>query len=330
MNSESKRNLEIIKGPLITLIVIFVASAILFYDNNFLSIYNISNILLKTMNNGGLVALGMTFVILAGQIDLSVGSVLAFSGVMYALVGQIHPILGIIAAVLTGLIAGLINGLLVTKLNLSSWIATLATSFGFRGLVQIVAYRSIKVEENLQFASTRLFQGVIPGLPGGLSVLIPLYLIILIVCFYVANHTKYGMSLYAVGGHEESAKMLGVQSSKVKIIAFLISGLFAGLNGMFLASSSGSATLAAGNLYETYAIAMCAIGGVKLTGGEGSFLGTFIGTLIYFIINTVLTYLPISVHWQSVIMGALVLFAVGIQSDFISTKLKWNRRRKNA
>lgn len=136
---------------------------------------------------------------------------------------------------------------------------------------------------------------------------------------YVARNTKFGMGIYAVGGNCEAARMMGIDVDKIKIGAFMCSGIIAALSGVLLASSSGSATLSAGNVYETYAIAMCAIGGVKLSGGEGKFSGTFFGILIYFVINTIFTYLPtsISVHWQSIIMGLLVLISVGVQSEVL-------------
>ena len=122
--------------------------------------------------------------------------------------------------------------------------------------------------------------------------------------------------MYAVGGNTEAARMMGIDVDRIKIKAFICAGLIAAFSGVLLASSSGSATLSAGNVYETYAIAMCAIGGVKLSGGEGKFSGTFFGIMIYFVINTIFTYLPeVSVHWQSVIMGLLVLISVGVQSE---------------
>ena len=112
--------------------------------------------------------------------------------------------------------------------------------------------------------------------------------------------------------------------------AFVCCGLIAAFSGVLLASSSGSATLSAGNVYETYAIAMCAIGGVKLSGGEGKFSGAFFGILIYFIINTIFTYLPtdiFTVHWQSIIMGILVLVSVGVQSEKFQ-KLKIGKKKQ--
>lgn len=154
---------------------------------------------------------------------------------------------------------------------------------------------------------------------SGISILVFILFIMTFLCMYVARNTKFGMGIYAVGGNCEAARMMGVDVDRIKIKAFICCGTIAAFSGVLLASSSGSAVLSAGNVYETYAIAMCAIGGIKLSGGEGKFSGTFFGILIYFIINTIFTYLPsgISVHWQSIIMGILVLISVGVQSEVL-------------
>ena len=122
--------------------------------------------------------------------------------------------------------------------------------------------------------------------------------------------------------------MMGIDVDRIVMKAFICSGTIAALSGVLLASNSGSATLSAGNIYETYAIAMCAIGGVKLSGGEGKFSGAFFGVLIYFVINTIFTYLKgVTVQWQSVIMGVLVIISVSVQSE-VFMEMKASRRKK--
>ena len=158
--------------------------------------------------------------------------------------------------------------------------------------------------------------------------MIPLLFLVTFLCMYLAKNTKFGMGMYAVGGNGEAARMMGIDVDRIKMKSFICCGAIAAFSGVLLASSSGSATLSAGNMYETYAIAMCAIGGVKLTGGEGRFSGAFFGIMIYFIINTIFTYLPtdvFTVHWQSIIMGALVLISVGVQSEKLQ---KFKLRKK--
>lgn len=319
------------KSTVIAFLLLVIVTSIVFRDKNFLSTSNVVNILLKAAKNGGFLALGMTFVILCAEIDLSVGAVLALSGVVMGLVGQVNPVLGILCGLGVGAVSGLLIGLMVTKMRISSWIASLAMMFALRGMILIIAQKSVSIKGDiLTFAGASFFKGMVPGMKSGISILVFLLFIVTFVCMYVARHTKFGMGIYAVGGNCEAARMMGVDVDRIKIKAFMCSGVIAAMSGVLLASSSGSATLSAGNVYETYAIAMCAIGGVKLSGGEGRFSGTFFGILIYFIINTIFTYLPtsISVHWQSIIMGLLVLISVGVQSEVLHSFR--NRKKKAA
>ena len=305
------------KSTVLAFLLLVIVASIVFRDKNFLTSANVFNILLKAAKNGGFLALGMTFVILCAEIDLSVGAVFALSGVVMGLVGQVNPVLGIAA--------GILIGFMVAKMRISSWIASLAMMFALRGMILILAKQSVSIPAGIMtFAGAKILPGFL-GMKSGISILIPILFLLTFLCMYAAKYTKFGMRLYAVGGNGEAARMMGIDVDRIKIGAFVCSGAIASLSGVLLASSSGSATLSAGNVYETYAIAMCAIGGVKLSGGEGKFSGTFFGILIYFIINTIFTYLPsgISVHWQSIIMGLLVLVSVGVQSEvFQSLKLK--------
>lgn len=317
------------KSTIFAFLLLVIVSSIIFSDQNFLSPVNVVNVLLKAAKNGGLLAFGMTFVILCAEIDLSVGSVFALSGVVMGIAGQVHPVLGIISGVMVGLVSGYTIGFMVTKMRISSWIASLAMLFALRGIILIIAQKSVQIQEGLMtFASAKYLKGFL-GIKAGVSVLVFVLFILTFACMYLSKYTKFGMGMYAVGGNYEAARMMGIPADKIKTQAFVCSGAIASISGVLLASSSGSATLSAGNTYETYAIAMCAIGGVKLSGGEGKFSGTFFGVMIYFIINTIFTYLPtgVSVHWQSVIMGLLVLISVGVQSEVVrDLKVKQKRR----
>ncbi len=314
------------KNTIAAFLLIFIGASIIFADKNFLSANKIVNILNKAALNGGMLAIGMTFVILIGEIDLSVGAIYALAGVTMGLVGRINPILGIVAGLLVGVIAGWAIGYMVTEMRISSWIASLAMSFAGRGLIQIIAQSSVKIEsEMLRFGNIRLVKGAF-GVKAGIPVVIPILLILVLVCMYVSRFTKYGMSLYAVGGNADAAKMMGIPVKSVKQKAFICCSVIAAFSGMLQASKSGSAALGAGNVYETYAIAMCAIGAVQLTGGQGKFSGTFFGILIYFLIDSLFTYLPFSAHWQQVIMGILVLVTISLQSELIQ-KLKIGKKK---
>lgn len=316
------------KSTILAFLLLVVVSSIVFAEQNFFSSTNAVNILLKAAKNGGFLALGMTFVILIGEIDLSAGAVFGLSGVVMGIVGAINPVLGIVAGLLTGVVSGVLIGFMVTKMRISSWIASLAMMFALRGVISIVAHSSVAIPDGvMRFASLKFFKGFL-GVKAGISILIPIFFVLVFVCIYIGRHTKFGMGIYAVGGNKEAARMMGINVNRITMKAFVCSGLIAAFSGVLLASNSGSATLSAGNIYETYAIAMCAIGGVKLSGGEGKFSGTFFGILIYFIINTIFTYLRgVTVHWQSIIMGVLVLISVGVQSEVFqelkASKKKW-------
>ena len=209
-------------------------------------------------------------------------------------------------------------------MRISSWIASLAMMFALRGMISIVAHSSVGIPDGImRFASVKVLKGFL-GVKAGYSILIPIFIILVFVCMYIGRYTKFGMGMYAAGGNREAARMMGIDVDRIVMKAFICSGTIAALSGVLLASNSGSA----GNIYETYAIAMCAIGGVKLSGGEGKFSGAFFGVLIYFVINTIFTYLKgVTVQWQSVIMGVLVIISVSVQSE-VFMEMKASRRKK--
>lgn len=318
------------KSVFIALILLLLFIAVFLGNTNYFTMMNFSNIFFKAARNGGLLALGMTFVILTGEIDLSTGSLMALSGVVTGLIGQYNPVLGLIAGIMTGVISGAILGFIVTKMKLSSWVASLAMLFGLRGLILVLSRESVNLEGPiLEFGSIQILEGVIPSLPNGISIVIVLFILIALICMWIAKYTSFGLQIYSTGGNEEGAEMMGVNIDKVKMKAFIMSGLLAAISGVLLASNSGTASLSAGNMYETIAIAMCAIGGVQLSGGVGRFSGTFFGILIYFMLDTVFIYMPnVTTHWQTVVMGLLVLISVTMQSETLSSinlKKLWGR-----
>lgn len=305
------------KTTVIAFLLLLILVTIFLNDTNFFTLANVNNIFLKAARNGGLLAIGMTFVILTAEIDLSVGAVYAISGVVAGLLGEYNQLLGLVGGVMVGVISGAILGLLVTKFNISSWVASLAMSFGLRGLILVLSRSSVSLKGDLiNFTKINLFKDMIPGLPNGISLLIIIFFAVTILCMLIAKYTKFGVQLYSIGGNRQGAKMMGINTERRIMQAFIMCGGIAALSGVLLASHSGSASLSAGNAYETFAIAMCAIGGIKLSGGEGHFTGTFLGILIYFMINTIFTYIPsLTTHWQNVIMGILVLVSVAVQSN---------------
>ena len=151
------------RSTILAFLLLVIITSILFQDKNFLTTANVFNILLKAAKNGGFLALGMTFVILCAEIDLSVGAVFALSGVVMGLTAQVNPVLGIVCGLLVGIVSGLMIGLMVTKMRISSWIASLAMLFALRGVILIIAKKSVAVTGNvLTFAGTKVLKGVIP------------------------------------------------------------------------------------------------------------------------------------------------------------------------
>lgn len=306
-------------------LILFIFSSIIFADKSFLSFNSLANLMRKAASDGGFLALGMTFVILIGQIDLSVGSVLALSGVIMAMFGNSNPVLGIVLGLLVGLACGFANGLMVAKLRISSWIATLAMMLGLRGVVLLLTNKKpIPVEH-----------GVLKAL-GGLSIgkiniLVFILVILTLVCMHIARNTKFGMGIYAVGGNEEAAKMMGLPVARIKILSYTMCGLFAGIAGMLLGSRLLTCQPTAGDTWETTAIAMCALGGIKLSGGEGKFSGTFFGILIITIIKTIFNYAgSLNSWWQNIVMGVLILISIGVQSDVFKMKAKTVKKETKA
>lgn len=298
------------KSAILALLILLFFSSIAFSQRNFFSVPSLMNVGRKAASDGGFLALGMTFVILIGQIDLSVGAVLALSGVLMGMFGNANPLLGILAGLGVGIGCGLINGFMVAKMRISSWIASLAMMLGVRGIVLLITNQKPVSISNpvLQSLGNASFFGV--------HILVIMLIICTLICMYISRNTKFGMSMYAVGGNEEAAKMMGLKVARIKIAAYTWCGFFAALAGILLAGRLYTAQPNAGDTWETTAIAMCALGGVKLSGGEGKFSGTFFGILIIAVINTIFNYAGnLNSWWQNVVMGALVLISIGVQSE---------------
>lgn len=311
------------KSSIAAFLLLFIFASVVFADRSFLSSNSIENMVRKAASDGGFLALGMTFVILVGEIDLSVGSTLALGGVLMGIFGADNPVLGIILGLSGGLLCGCLNGLMVAKMRISSWVATLAMMLGLRGIVLLITNkRPIPV-------SNPVLTGFGGGKILGVNVLIFLLAVCTLLCMYIGRNTRLGMGIYAVGGNEEAAKMMGLHVDRIKIAAYTLCGFFAALAGMLLAARLYTAQPVAGDTWETTAIAMCALGGVKLSGGEGKFSGTFFGILIISIINTIFNYAgSLNSWWQNIVMGVLVLISIGVQSEVFHIKKKGNADRQ--
>ncbi|MDA8352282.1 MAG: ribose ABC transporter permease [Firmicutes bacterium] len=290
-------------GPLLGLGMIVIVLSMISRD--FLSFTNIFNVL-RQISINALLAFGMTFVILTGGIDLSVGSILALSGAFSAgmLAGGMDPVLAVLIGVTAGTVMGTANGVLVTKGRVAPFIATLATMTVYRGLTLVYTEGRPIAFDNDVFAM--LGKGYFLEIP------IPVFWMLgtfLILSFVLKNMT-FGRHVYAVGGNEEAAMLSGVRTHRVKIGVYAISGFFSSLAGIILTSRLSSAQPTAGTTYELDAIAAVVLGGTSLAGGRGWITGTLIGAMIIGVLDNGLNLMNVSSFYQQVVKGGVILLAV--------------------
>lgn len=292
-------------GPLFGLLLLIIIVSIL--NPNFLSIANIFNVL-RQVSISAIIALGMTFVILTGGIDLSVGSTLALTGAVAAslLAGGTDPFVAMGIALVLGLLLGAINGVIITKGKVAPFIATLATMTIYRGLTLV--YTDGKPISSLGDHYT--FQLFGKGYFLGFPVPVVTMVISFIVLYFILQKTTFGRRVYAVGGNEEAAKLSGINADRVKIAVYAITGFLAALSALILTSRLNSAQPTAGESYELDAIAAVVLGGTSLNGGKGWIFGTLIGALIIGVLNNGMNLIGVSSFWQQVVKGIVILLAV--------------------
>ena len=292
-------------GIVLSFLILFVALALA--NPNFLSTVNILNVLRQASING-ILAIGMTFVILTGGIDLSIGSILAIAGVVAGglVAGDTPspPLLAFLAAVGTGALFGSINGTLIARFSVPAFVVTLGMLSVARGAT-------------LLYSGGRPIPGVSPefrflgqGFLAGIPVPVIIFAIVFVIAWVVLRFTVYGRWIYAVGGNVRSAKTSGINTRWVIFSAYLIMGALAGLAGMVLTARTTAALPQAGLGYELDAIAAVVIGGTSLTGGVGSVSYTLIGTLIIAIISNGLDLMGVSSYYQQIIKGSIIVLAV--------------------
>jgi ribose transport system permease protein len=304
-NAISKLKLSKIQslGPLLGLALIIVILSVM--SSDFLTVGNIFNVL-RQISINALIAFGMTFVILTGGIDLSVGSILALSSALAAglMAGGMDTWLAVLIGLMAGVVMGMINGVLITKGNVAPFIATLATMTVFRGLTLVYT----------QGRPITGFQDNFAFLGGGYFLQIPMPIIWMVVTFAVLyiilKHTTFGRRVYALGSNEEATWLSGIHTSRVKIMVYSISGLLAAISGIILTSRLNSAQPTAGGAFELDAIAAVVLGGTSLSGGKGWIVGTLIGAVIIGVLDNGLNLLNVSSFYQQVVKGVVILIAV--------------------
>ncbi len=270
----------------------------------FLTSTNLLNVGLAT-SVVALLAIGQTYVIVLAEIDLSVGASLGFSSVVTAMVLRHHGLpAGLAAGLLSGLVVGLVNGVLVTKTRMPSFIATLATMSILSGLtLQISSGDPVAVTDYT-------FQGIGQDYLAGVPVPVWLMLVAYLVFGVVLARTGYGRFVYATGDNLEAARLSGIRTQRVKILAFAVSGLLAAVGGFILTARLSTAEPTAGTGLELESIAAVIIGGTSLAGGRGKLLGTLVGALVLGVIDNGMNLLDVSPFLQNVVKGVVILLAV--------------------
>ncbi|MFJ7744880.1 ABC transporter permease [Peribacillus sp. NPDC097295] len=292
-------------GPLLALILLFIV--ITFLNPSFMEPNNILNLLRQTSINA-LIAFGMTFIILTGGIDLSVGSILALSSALMAgmMVSGLDPILAILVGVLLGTIMGVINGILISKGKMAPFIVTLATMTIFRGLTLV--YTDGKPITGI--GDSYMFQLFGRGYFLGIPVPAVVMVIAFIILWFLLHKTSFGRKTYAIGGNEKASLISGIKVDRVKVAIYGLAGTMAALAGAILTSRLNSAQPTAGQSYEMDAIAAVVLGGTSLSGGKGRMFGTLVGVLIIGTLNNGMNLLGVSSFYQQVVKGAVILVAV--------------------
>lgn len=308
-------------GIYILFVALFVILSI--FGDNFLSISNITNIM-RQVSVYAILGFGMTFVMISGRIDLSVGSILALSGCVSAVViqkGQAAGLsnwicvwLAVVSSLLVGCLCGLINGLCIAKLKVPFFITTAGMMYAASGIALVITKENpIALPDEYQ-----LFGGKTIGIiPSQFIIAVGFF----ILCFIILNHTKMGRYTYAIGSNERTAKLSGINVDKYVILIFLLNGLCAALAGIIVASRGRLGSPLVGSGYEIYAVAAAAIGGTSLAGGEGTLQKTVVGALILTIIGIGLNILGISQSNQKIIIGVIMIVVVALDM--------WDRRRQD-
>ena len=305
MSPERIKSLAREMGPLIGLVLLFIVLAVL--NNDFIDPSNLRN-LLRQVSINALIAFGMTFVILTGGIDLSVGSILALTSAVMAnaIANGMSPEVSMVLAAVLGIGLGLVNGVIIAYGRLVPFIATLATMTIYRGTTLVFTDGNpISGFETDSFFHA-LDQGYLLGIPVPAIVM----LITFAILYLVLGKTPLGRHTYAVGGNEKVSFISGIKINKVKIFAYALSGLLCAVAGAILTSRLNSAQPTAGTGYELDAIAAVALGGTSMSGGKGSVSGTLVGALIIATLNNGLNILNVSSFYQQVVKGIVILLAV--------------------
>ncbi len=296
-----KRELAVLVAIVIMTIIFTAMNSFYFTPKNFLSIMEQATI-------NGILAVGMTYAILTGGIDLSIGSTFA---IVIVTVGQMTvsgmpPVAAMVIGLVLGGLMGALNGVLITKMKLQPFIATLGTMSAFRGIAYVITggWPVLNVPDSFRdMLNTRI------DWLGDVNVYMFIFLLVATIGGILLAKTRFGNYLYAVGGNEEAAKLSGVNVDWVKIKAYSVTGICAAMAGMIQLASLGTGEPTAGSGYELDAIAAAAIGGTRMAGGKGTILGTVLGAILLAALKIGLIVLRVDTFWQYIVTGLIIIIA---------------------
>ena len=287
-------------------LILYIAAAILLNADGFNSLYNINSLLIQVATFG-IVALGMTFAIIGGEFDLSVGSVYSLTGL---LVVGLQPQFGLFSALLiaitVALALGLLNGILVSKAKISAFIVTFGAMIMIKGIA--LSYSNGRPITSQSTAFNNFGELEI----GGISAFFIIFVFLVIICHYVLSYTKFGRNIYAIGGNKETAITSGLSVDYYKTMIFILTAFFAGIMGIMMAARLNSGSSVVGDGVELKVIAAVVIGGTHLAGGRGSILRTLLGVFVLALIENIFNLKSdvFSPYFQRVIQGAILVIIV--------------------
>ncbi len=271
----------------------------------FLTSRNLLQVALQASINA-IIAVGMTFVITSAGIDLSVGSIVALAGVCaaFAMKAGAGPWVGFLVAVTVGALCGLFNGLLITRINLPPFIATLGTMGIFRGIALVIS------DGRPIYGFGREFLEIFAGRVGAVPIPVIVAGLVALIFWFVLTQTRLGKYTIAIGGSEETARLAGIPIDRYKMKFYALGGFLTGIAAALLTARLSSADPTAGAFFELDAIAAVVMGGTSLTGGEGSIGGTIVGALIISLVRNGMNLFNVQSYWQQIVIGSVIVLAV--------------------
>lgn len=287
-----------------TLVVVFIILCAIFAcaTDSFLTLSNITDVI-RTNSINGLLAVGLTYVILSGGIDLSVEATVCLAGLVAGYLSP-APVVAVVAGVGVGALVGLFNGIVLEKSGVQPFIFTLAMSRLLRGVV--LAITKGKNYYTIDSSFTAIVRSKLLGVPT----LIILFVIIVVITYFALNRARYGRYIYAVGSNEEAARLSGIRTHRIKVSAYLIAGILAGLAGVLLTARLAGAETNAADGWSLDAVSAVIIGGTSLRGGRGGILNTLLGIFIIAVLNNGMTLMGIPTNYNQLVKGLLMLIAV--------------------